>query len=189
MNFSNNGTTPDVGELIVARAWKYDGRPHWVVPGSYLGADQHGHWVYQGRGVFVSRPGVSFYAGNDAVCLFPYQGDFIATAYGVGAGRSRIYVDISTAIRTEKIRPAGFEVHSIDMDLDVIRTQQGETIIDDEDEFVEHTHTMGYPANLVIEAQESCQRVHRDVAARIAPFDDETIDRWLHIGRGLAPKT
>ncbi|MFC0580890.1 DUF402 domain-containing protein [Micrococcoides hystricis] len=177
--------TLQTGDMIVARAWKYDGRPHWVVPGTYLGSDEHGYWVYQGRGCFVSRPGVGFYAGNDAVSLFPYSGDYIATCYGKGRGRSRIYVDISTALRADPIRPTGFDFHSIDMDLDVILTQSGEVLIDDEDEFVEHTHQMGYPATLVEQTQQTCQQVHRDIAARHAPFDETTIESWLRRGREL----
>ncbi len=191
MQFTDPDKTADtlmVGDLVVARAWKYDGRPHWVVPGSYLGSDQHGIWVYQGRGSFVSRPGIGFYAGNDAVCLFPHNGDFIATCYAKGRGRSRIYVDVSTAQRADPIRPNGFDFHSIDMDLDVILTQNGQVLIDDEDEFVEHTHQMGYPAALVEQTQQTCQDVHRRIAARQAPFDDATIESWLARGHELTAK-
>ena len=32
---------PRLGQLVVARAWKYDGTPHWVVPGYLLGSDEY----------------------------------------------------------------------------------------------------------------------------------------------------
>ncbi|WP_257998266.1 DUF402 domain-containing protein [Zhihengliuella halotolerans] len=151
------------GDLVVARAWKYDAAPHWVVPGVYLGSDAAGHWIFQAAGAFVARPGAGFFAASDAVCLVPHQDgsasgaagtgvstrEWVATFYDEGhpAGM-RVYVDVSTAICWRRLAPAGWELNSVDMDLDVVRTAGVEDFIDDEDEFAEHSAVFGYPEQL-----------------------------------------
>jgi len=160
------------GDLVVARAWKYDGGAHWVVPGRYLGADRHGDWVFQPRGSLVSRPGHAFLAASDAVCLFPRHGDWVATFYDAGHPRGlRVYVDIATGIGWRALNPAGWEASSIDMDLDVVLYAGGEAYVDDEDEFAAHTLAKQYPEALVEAMRAACADVHAWVAAGAAPFD------------------
>jgi protein associated with RNAse G/E len=48
----------------------------------------------------------------------------------------------------------GYVVDWIDLDLDLIQLQTGDVSIDDEDEFLEHQVSMGYPQWL-IEASQS----------------------------------
>lgn len=160
------------GDLVVARAWKYDGGAHWVVPGRYLGADRHGDWVFQPRGSLVSRPGHAFLAASDAVCLFPRDGEWVATFYDAGHPRGlRVYVDIATGIGWRELNPAGWEASSIDMDLDVVLYAGGEAYVDDEDEFAAHTLAKQYPDALVQAMRAACADVHAWVAAGAAPFD------------------
>jgi len=167
------------GDLVVARAWKYDGGAHWVVPGLYLGADRHGDWVFQPRGSLVSRPGHAFLAASDAVCLFPRDGDWVATFYDAGHPRGlRVYVDIATGIGWRTLSPAGWEASSIDMDLDVVLYAGAGAYVDDEDEFAAHTLAKQYPDALVAAMRAACAEVHARVAAGAAPFDGiEQLDR------------
>jgi len=177
------------GDLVVARAWKYDGGAHWVVPGRYLGADRHGDWIFQPRGSLVSRPGHAFLAASDAVCLFPRDGDWVATFYDAGHPRDlRVYVDISTALGWRPLLPAGWEANSIDMDLDVLRYAGGEAYIDDEDEFAAHTAAKQYPGPLVAAMRAACAGIHGRVAAGAPPFDGTeagggTAAGWFAAGR------
>ncbi|GER23517.1 hypothetical protein NCCP1664_20120 [Zafaria cholistanensis] len=167
------------GDLVVARAWKYDGAAHWVVPGWYLGADRHGDWVFQPRGSLVSRPGHAFLAASDALCLFPRAGDWVATFYDAAHPQGlRVYVDISTGLGWQALRPAGWEASSIDMDLDVVRYAGGGACVEDEDEFAAHAPAKGYPEALVAAMREACAAVHARVAAGEAPFDG--IDQLDH---------
>ena len=177
------------GDLVVARAWKYDGAAHWVVPGRYLGADEHGHWVFQPRGSFVARPGLGFMAASDAVCLFPHAGSWVATFYDdEHPDGCLVYVDISTGLGWRPLLPAGWEANSIDMDLDVVRFAGRPAFVDDEDEFAEHTVTKSYPAGLAADMRAACASVHRAVSAGAAPFGG-TAAGWFAAGRRAAPTT
>ncbi len=193
------------GELVVARAWKYDGGPHWVVPGTYLGADAAGHWIFQPAGAFVARPGAGFYAASDAVCLVPHQGpsgpdatvrtaDWVATFYDAAhPGDFRIYIDVSTGIGWRPLRPTGWEVHSVDMDLDVVRSSTRGVYLDDEDEFAEHRAAYGYPDGLVARMSAAAAELMAAVEGRRGVFDVEpgsgasrAARAWLEDGRRLA---
>ncbi|WP_417219071.1 DUF402 domain-containing protein [Arthrobacter sp.] len=173
------------GDLVIARAWKYDGGAHWVVPGRYLGADRHGHWVIQPQGSLVSRPGAGFAAASDAVCLFPHQGDWVATCYDDShpAGL-RLYIDVSCNLGWQPLKLAGWEFNSIDMDLDVVRSTTRGVYLDDEDEFADHAGSMGYPAELVRRLQGAADDLLARVRTGAEPFG-ATADDWFVRGRRL----
>ncbi|MEE1620112.1 DUF402 domain-containing protein [Zafaria sp. J156] len=174
------------GDLVAARAWKYDGGAHWVVPGRYLGADRHGDWVFQPAGSFVARPGLAFHAESDAVCLFPRGGDWVATFYDEDHPDGvRLYIDVSTSLGWRPLRPAGWEANSIDMDLDVVDSAERGLYLDDEDEFTEHAGRYGYPEELVRRMRASADSLLDDVGARRAPFDQDTAGQWFAAGRRL----
>jgi uncharacterized protein len=180
------GRIPDLarpGDMVVFRNWKYDGAVHWLVPGSYLGADEFGDWIFQPAGSLVARPGVAFFAASDAVQFLPREGDYVATFYDdTYPGDFRIYIDLATGIRVDPLRPAGWEVQLTDMDLDVIRLVNGGVYIDDEDEFAEHRVTMDYPPELAERMQAGCQELYEQVVAHTAPFDGTALE-WLSKGR------
>lgn len=166
------------GDTVISRAWKYDGYAHWVVPGVALGSDRFGEWIHQPAGSLVARPGMAFTAANDAVVLVPAQGEWIATFH---TGRDRngllIYIDLSTRIGWAPLRPSGWEVHSVDMDLDVVEREGRGVYLDDEDEFAEHAEAFGYPPELAAEIERQAQQLLAAVAAHEAPFDG-TADAW-----------
>lgn len=176
---------PKIGDLVVARNRKYDGGAHWVVPGRYLGADESGHWIFQGTHEFISRPGAALYTESDAILLIPHTGDWVATFYdethpfGV-----ELYIDLASELSWKRIREHVIEFHMIDMDLDVIRTAQDGLFVDDRDEFVEHAAAMSYPQALMEHTENTCAALVESVAAGQAPFDGRHT-AWFTQGRML----
>lgn len=170
------------GDLVVARAWKYDGTAHWVVPGRYLGPDSHGHWIYQPAGSLVSRPGHGHWADTDAVCLVPRAGHWLGTFYDDPAEDFRVYLDLSTQIGWQELARGGWEANSVDMDLDVIDSRSRGIFLDDEDEFAHHAKLMGYPPELVARIGDEAGGLLESLRASRAPFDG-TAAAWLARGR------
>ena len=168
---------------MVARNRKWDGGAHWVVPGTYLGEDGHGWWVFQPAGSFCSRPGAAFHAMSDAVLLVPRAGEYVATFYDeTYPGDFRVYVDLALEHGWSTIRPGTVEFHVIDMDLDVIRSVQHGVYVDDEDEFDEHRVRMAYPEHIVDLLLRETGQLYQAVKAQHAPFDG-TVVEWFKKGR------
>lgn len=171
------------GHLVVARNRKWNGTAHWVVPGTYLGEDQHGWWIFQPAGAFCSRPGAAFHAASDAVLLVPREGDYVATYYDDSyPGDFRLYLDLALGHEWRTIRPGVTEFHLIDMDLDVIRSVKHGIYIDDEDEFAEHRLAMKYPQPVVDRIRETADALFVAVKAQDSPFDG-TETSWFGKGR------
>ena len=60
----------------------------------------------------------------------------------------------------------------IDLDLDVIwQANSGAVILDDEDEFVLHQLSFGYPSELIEQVQRSAAEVRQLIAQSVYPFD------------------
>jgi hypothetical protein len=180
---------PRPGDLVVARNRKWDGGAHWVVPGVHLGEDRHGWWIYQGRGEFISRPGMALHTLTDAVLLVPREGAYAATFYDdENPGEFRVYVDLAWDLSWHRIRDASptgsgaVEFHMVDMDLDVIQSSVRGVFVDDEDEFEEHRVSMHYPQALVDAVQQECGRLLAAVRDATGPFDG-TADEWMAKGR------
>lgn len=167
------------GALVVARAWKYDGLPHWVVPGFYLGSDEHGHWLHQPAGSLVARPGAAHLAQTNALCLIPFEGSWVATLYADPADDFDVYIDLSHGIGWRPLQQGGWEVNSVDLDLDVIRSRTRGTFLDDEDEFEEHGLSMGYPEELKAEIRAASGALLDAVRRDEPPFNHSHRQHWL----------
>lgn len=173
------------GELIVARNRKFDGTAHWVVPGKYLGEDSFGHWIFQGTGEFISRPGAALHTVSDAILLVPHTGEWVATFYDAAHPDGvSLYIDLATDFHWKRIRSGLVEFHMIDMDLDVIRSREHGLYVDDEDEFDQHSEQMNYPAKLRQKLRVECAALVDSVAAGLAPFDGRDA-AWFTLGRTL----
>lgn len=171
------------GDLVVSRNRKWNGTAHWVVPGQFIGEDEHGWWVFQRTNEFISRPGAALYTESDAVMLIPRGGDFVATFYDERHPHGvEVYVDLAVQPDWRPIRPGVFEFHLIDMDLDVIRERERGVYIDDEDEFAEHQLAMNYPARLVQDIEAECRTIYDAVRERRAPFNGTDV-AWFESGR------
>jgi len=78
------------------------------------------------------------------------------------------YVDITTPPRMSE----GL-IELVDLDLDVALTWEGEMVVLDEDEFAEHSVSLGYPPSVIDHALRACEEVQRRVISRAAPFGGE----------------
>jgi hypothetical protein len=149
---------------------KWGERPHWEYDAVLLGSDGHGDWVGVPAGTAMSRPGASYVAPVDQVCLVPGPGPddargWVATFHAPG-GPVQVYVDMTTPPAWE-----GHVLRAVDLDLDVVRGRTGRVWVDDEDEFADHRVRFGYPEEVARLAMDSCDRVHAAVSAGAAPYD------------------
>ena len=79
-------------------------------------------------------------------------------------------------------------VRAVDLDLDVIRMQEGWVVIDDEDEFAAHQVELGYPPDIVALAEASRDRVHAAILDEDPPYDGSH-ERWQHVLDGLTARS
>ncbi len=106
--------------------------------------------------------------------LFPRDRGFAATFYeAVSAYAFRVYVDVATP----PVWGQGV-VTSVDLDLDVVQTFEGDVAVLDEDQFAQHEVELGYPPTLVTEAQGECERVREELAAGAPQFAEAQAAHW-----------
>lgn len=172
------------GELVQVRYTKWGGRPHWSVDGTYLGADEHGHWLGAGPGTVLSRPGVRAVIDRHFVGLFPYDGWYTPTFYEPTdpVRDPELYVDISTVPEWRRTAD-GLVVTMADLDLDVIRHWDGTVVIDDADEFADHQVAYAYPAGVVGAAEAACAAVAAAARSHAGAFGG-VAGQWLAECRG-----
>jgi uncharacterized protein len=143
---------------------------HWSFYVAPMGCDEFGTWFKADRGWMISRPGQRVVVDNPSVWLLPAQGNYLARFNGaLGDGslpRSDVYVDICTG-REQREN----ELRLIDLDLDVVRSQDGQVQLVDQEEFLEHIGTYGYSMDLVRTAILSSDSIVNALALRREPFD------------------
>ena len=178
---------------MAGRFTKWGGHPHWEWVGTYLGADTHGDWWYSPPGTRCVRPGRDFREEHGWVSLAPSTGAWAAGFYPA-AKDVRIYVDMTTEPvwqrrdgRSDHWGADGpeWEVTMVDLDLDVVLTRDGNLFLDDEDEFLAHRESLGYPPDVVALAERTSTDVLRAVAEGREPFGSvghAWLDRALTLG-------
>lgn len=178
------------GDPIRVEMTKWGNRPHWEFDGVWLGSDAYGEWLGFPVGTPHARPGFAFDSGVDTVTLVPRDAHWIATFHATGLW-CEIYIDISTPPTWD-----GDVLRAVDLDLDVVRLSDplpthahaaaaefgrtaGEIYIDDEDEFLEHQVSYGYPADVVAAARASADELFDAVSSGASPYDGKTPVPWL----------
>lgn len=157
------------GGAVSARFTKWGGGRHWEWEGVYVGADEWGHWFFTPVGTRFARPGMEAVASNPWVSVVPHDAPWAASFYP-RAQEVSIYVDATTVGRWSQVGPERWEVTMVDLDLDVVLTQDGDLFVDDEDEFLEHRVLLGYPEDVVRLAEQSARSVRAAIAAGDEPF-------------------
>lgn len=160
---------------------KHPDTPHWRhEPMVVLGEDQWGTWLGATPATWFEKgtdgdpdadPPTSFVARRATVQLINPTNWW--TLIRNDGGRAPWYVDIVT--------PPSIEddvVTMVDLDLDVIRRVDGETLIDDEDEFDIHRLSLGYSDRWVDMARATAAQVFLAVEQLDEPFGS-TADDWL----------
>jgi uncharacterized protein len=173
------------GDPIRVELTKWGDRPHWEFDGLYLGSDEHGDWIGFPAGTLMARPGMEVRPPNDQVGLVPSGPDadraWLGTFHGTG-GSVRTYVDMTSVPHWD-----GSVVRAVDLDLDVIKTLEGEVVVDDEDEFAEHQVAFGYPDEIIALAESTRDAVFAAVREGRPPFDG-AFEPWLAVLRQLLPR-
>lgn len=152
---------------------KYGGALHWNHPGRLLGEDEHGVWAEVPGGTVARKgegPPVTW--ETTAIMLFPRNAWWTAS-FNTPPHRSEIYVDVTTVPEWRD-----GEVTMLDLDLDVIRMRDGRLILDDEDEFAEHQVLLGYPPELIAQAEATARWLLDAVGHRKGPFGGAHLE-WL----------
>jgi hypothetical protein len=180
--------------LVRVRYSKWDGTPHWVFDGRYLGSDAHGRWVGFPTGTLFARPGARYRARGPGVGFFGDVG-WTPVMYRGHPEGMRSYSDLTTVPRWRRVpkglttsrRRARFEVSAVDLDLDVIAFEtsvaepRGQYFIDDEDEFAEHTVRYAYPPSVVAQVRADADALLAAVRAEQPPYDAATAERWFAV--------
>ncbi|WP_067132820.1 DUF402 domain-containing protein [Microtetraspora malaysiensis] len=154
---------------------KYGGSLHWNHRARLLGDDEFGVWVGCPAGTSGRRgeePPVVW--ERPFVILFPHQAWWTAT-FNPADHKTAIYCDVTTVPEWRD-----GEVTMVDLDLDVLRFQDGRLHLDDEDEFAEHQVIYGYPAEIISQAERSAAWLMDAVRRGDGPFGGAH-DRWLSL--------
>lgn len=142
---------PALNDAVRVVYRKYDESLHWHQWMTHLGDDEHGRWLGAPAGTPAQRgdePPVLF--DEAQVMLLPRDRWWTAAFYSAPR-EVEVYCDITTPVEFSDDL-----VTMVDLDLDVLRLRDGSMLVDDEDEFAEHQVRYGYPADVVAEAQRSC---------------------------------
>lgn len=154
-------------------ARKYPDHLHWQYEMLYLGEDHTGLWLHLPSGTLARRGHAPEQAiAPGFVALIPANDPWIVE-FTPHHTTHLIYVNIGTVPVV-----SGVTVHQIDLDLDVVLTHEGEIVVLDEDEFVEHQERYGYPEEIIELAQTATREALIRLERRLSPFDG-VADRWL----------
>lgn len=158
---------------------KWDGSRHWQFAMRRLGQDEHGLWLW-------SPPGSVMQRGAEPPKLTPATNIKLIpdnkwwTAIWRWQGSHDLYVDIITPPQWN-----GTTVTMIDIDLDLVRWNDGQVEVLDEDEFAAHRHKYGYPERLVDTARATTARLALALESRHEPFG-AVAESWMTRAVALA---
>jgi hypothetical protein len=165
------------GDLVRIEMTKWGDRPHWQIPATWLGSDEHGDWLGIPAGTLMVRPGREAIAEFDQVGLVPSaelppdRRGWLPTFHRAPS-HIWVYVDMTTPPVWD-----GSSIRAVDLDLDVIRGREGDVVVDDEDEFEQHQVELGYPAEIIALAEATRDRVRAAILAEEPPYDGSH-ERW-----------
>ncbi|RCK70419.1 DUF402 domain-containing protein [Desertihabitans brevis] len=167
------------GEPVLTRCTKWPGSPHWQREGVWLGTDAHGAWLGRPAGARSWRPGADYRNTLDGVALVPAGAtDWVASlARPADPAAVEVYVDLMWDVRWSAEQRG--VLLATDMDLDVVRTADGHTFLDDEDEFAAHSARWDYPEDVGRQVRDRAERLLADVRRGTPPFDGSTATGWL----------
>ena len=163
------------GSPYTLQFFKYPETPHWRHEGVWLGEDEHGVWLGATRGSIAQRghePAKRI--RQNQVHLIPRDEWWVIT-HAPGHPWAAHWIDISTPATFEEDR-----VTMVDLDLDVVGRIDGSVIVEDEDEFAEHQVSLGYPLELIENAERATAEMVIALTERHEPFAT-VIHRWLEM--------
>lgn len=150
---------------------KHDGSYHRRIPARYVAGDPPLHVVSFAAGDPVSR--TPELADDHEPCIiewdaaiYLFEDRWYNVERSVRDGRVLFYTNIASPVRF-----TGREFHYVDYDFDVWWWSDGEPELLDEDEFLDHSAAMSYPAGVIQAARAAVDEVLGLIKARAFPFD------------------
>lgn len=151
---------------VTVQYFKYPDLLHWRHDTTRLGEDEFGVWLAIPTGTTVQRGHEpERLMDRDAVQLVAAD-RWWSLIYNGPEHEFEVYVDITTPAVWERAD----RVTMFDLDLDVVRHQDGTVEILDEDEFDEHRHARSYPPQLVDGARAATAAIFVALERHEEPF-------------------
>ncbi len=156
---------------------KWPDTSHWHFTVHWLGEDAHGTWYVLPGGSSVQR-GTKPPQNHPRASIMLLQEDVWWIAFWNTDRDSphELYCDIATPARVVDGR-----AEMIDLDLDVVRTWDGVVEIIDRDEFELHQKQLGYPADVIRNADRAAELLAQRIERREEPFA-RVGEAWLARG-------
>lgn len=152
--------------LIEVRAYKWPHRPTGVAQARLLGEDAFGRWL----GVTGGTPWWAAdhsHAGvfeTSFVKVVP-DGAFWTACFNLGDP----LVDVDIVL---PVRWVGDVLEEVDLELDILRTPDGDVRLRDREAFDRVREAWDMPDDVVIQAEETCERIRALVERGAEPFGD-----------------
>ena len=151
---------------VTVQYLKYPDTIHWRHEMTRLGRDEYGTWLGGPAGTIVQRGLEPAQAWQDPFVQLIPPTEWWSLIYNGDTTKDRIYVDITTpACWTGKHR-----VEMLDLDLDVVLTQDGVVEVRDREEFELHIKELRYPDELIARALATVDEVKEALASAREPF-------------------
>lgn len=167
----HDGDVTETDARVMADYRKWPDAQHYRFMTERLGEDEYGVWLGMPAGTTYRGPRVGTFTTH-CVLLVPRNAWWTAKFRPATSGVP-IYVDICTPARWH-----GTRVTAIDLDLDVLRLDDGQVQVDDEDEFALHQVELRYPRWLIQGAVRSAEEVRSMVESAVEPFG-RAYESWV----------
>jgi hypothetical protein len=150
--------------MIEVRGYKWPDRPTGVSPVHFLGQDAYGRWLGSTKGDPLrmadgSRSGVFL---ESFVKLVP-AGTFWTVCFDLDFP----VVDVDIVLPVSWV---GDVLEEVDLELDILRSPDGTVQVRDRDEFERVQSVWPMPADIVAQAEETCERIRALVELGAEPF-------------------
>lgn len=160
-----------IGAAVPVHATKYDGAYHRRWPMRYVMRRGPLYVLEFELGTLATKtrdpaddpdPAAFTWPGE----LYLWEDRWYNTCRVLREGRTWYYTNIATPAEFD-----GSSFHYIDLDLDVSWYPHNEPRVHDDDEFLDHSASMGYPPEVIERARAAVDEVLGHIAARAFPFD------------------
>ena len=167
-----DGIERDSGQPTVIHVTKYDGSYHRRIPVDLLSQAPPLHIVRFVEGARVScTPDPAHdpdpYIAQRGGVVYLFDDRWYSVEHAVRDGRTLYYVNIGSPVEFD-----GAEFHYVDLDLDIWWWTDERPRILDEDEFLDHSQVMRYPAEVIERARAAVNEALGLIEARAFPFGD-----------------
>ncbi len=158
---------------VTVQYFKHPDTLHWRHEMFHLGEDEFGVWLGAKQGATLQRGLEPAYEAPWHFVQLIQPGAWW-TLIANDPQLIRFYIDVITP----PVWQSDELVTMTDLDLDVVLEVGGSVYIDDEDEFAEHQHTLGYPEAWIAKAPEIAAEMADRLRRSDEPFN-AVAEQWL----------